>query len=84
MVFLSIKNSEGLSFPVLSSVANKDGGWSMDLANLRDEQGNPVSIEGNSMLFMPQSKNHRAFVFQEFEYGEVVFPIRLPGIRKRM
>lgn len=79
MVFLSIKNSDGLSFPVLSSVANKDGGWSMDLANLRDEQGNPVSIEGNSMLFMPQSKNHRAFVFQEFEYGEVVFPIRLPG-----
>ena len=79
MVFLFIKNPDGLSFPILSSVANKDGGWSMDLANLRDEQGNPVSIEGNSMLFMPQSKNHRAFVFQEFEYGEVVFPIRLPG-----
>ncbi|HRY74111.1 MAG TPA: fibronectin type III domain-containing protein [Candidatus Dojkabacteria bacterium] len=79
MVFLFIKDPDGLSFPILSSVANKDGGWSMDLANLRDEQGNPVSIEGNSMLFMPQSKNHRAFVFQEFEYGEVVFPIRLPG-----
>ena len=79
MVFLSIKDPDGLSFPVLSSVANKDGGWSMDLANLRDEEGNPVSIEGNIMQFMPQSKNHKAFVFQEFEYGKVVFPIRLPG-----
>lgn len=79
MVFLSIKNSDGLSFPVLSSVANKDGGWSMDLSNLRDEEGNPVSIEDNTMSFMPQSKNHKAFVFQEFEYGKVVFPIRLPG-----
>ena len=79
MVFLSIKNSEGLSFPVLSSVANKDGGWSMDLSNLRDAEGNPVSIEGNIMQFMPQSKNHKAFVFQEFEYEKVVFPIRLPG-----
>ncbi len=59
MVFLSIKNSEGLSFPVLSSVANKDGGWSMDLSNLRDAEGNPVSIEGNIMQFMPQSKNHK-------------------------
>jgi len=79
MVFLSIKNSDGLSFPVLSSVANKDGGWSMDLSNLRDVEGNPVSIEGNIMQFMPQSKNHKAFVFQEFEYEKVVFPIRLPG-----
>lgn len=79
MVFLSIKDPDGLSFPVLSSVANKDGGWSMDLANLRDEEGNPVSMEGNTMIFMPQSANHKSFVFQEFEYGGVAFPIRLPG-----
>jgi len=68
-----------MSFPLLSAVANNDGGWSIDLSNLRDEEGKPVSIGGSTMVFMPQSKNHKSFVFQEFEYGGVAFPIRLPG-----
>lgn len=79
VVFLMVKGSEGEEYPILSGVANTDGGWSIDLSNVRDGHGDTVNLDNAILVFMPQAENHKAFVFEEYEYSAVTFPIRLPG-----
>ena len=78
IVFLKVKNEDN-EYGVFSSVANNDGGWSIDLSNVRDGEGLPVNLDDSILVFMPQAENHKAFVFEEHEYWNIEYPLRLPG-----
>lgn len=78
MLFLSVYSKNGTVHPGLfSSVANKDGGWSIDLSNVRDEEGDIVVGEDTILVFMPQAENHELFIPKTHEYNTIVFPLRL-------
>jgi hypothetical protein len=71
------------NYPLLSSVSNSDGGWSIDLANIRDAQNQPVSIEGLTLEFIPQVDNAIPLnIDRSLVYKEDIFPLSLLGNRE--
>ncbi len=78
LIFLKIfKGEEDL--PYLSSVTNTDGGWTLDLANVRKGDGSVVSMDGASLEFIPQVENAKPGAAGESPYETLVFPLRLLG-----
>lgn len=71
------------NYPLLSSVSNSDGGWSIDLANIRDAQNQPVSIDGLTLEFIPQVDNAIPLnIDRSLVYKEDIFPLSLLGNRE--
>lgn len=68
---------EGKSIPTMSSVCNSDGGWSIDLSNLRDEKGEPIGIDGTALEFIPQSENSTPGATGTSLYEDTDFPLNL-------
>ena len=70
---------DGNEYPLMSAVTNKEGGWSIDLANIRDEENKPVSMEGALLEFMPQVDNAKPGSTGYALYEETSFPLKLMG-----
>jgi len=70
---------EGDEYPLMSAVTNNDGGWSIDLANVRDAENNLVSTEGILLEFIPQVGNSAPGADGVKPYKDFVFPIKLAG-----
>lgn len=64
----------------LSGVSNLDGGWSMDMANVRDEDGSLIDLsEGLVFQFSPQAENYNPVGKEKISYGEIISPLYLLG-----
>jgi len=70
---------DGVEYPPLSSVTNMDGGWAIDLANVRKEDGSIVPMQGTSLEFIPQVENTKPGAAGSSFFDEMVFPLNLLG-----
>ncbi len=70
---------DGIEYPLMSAVTNNDGGWSIDLANVRDEENNVLSLENSSFEFIPQVDNARPGSNGVVKYEDIEFPLRILG-----
>ena len=70
---------DGEQYPLMSAVTNNDGGWSIDLSNVRDEENNVLSLEGSFFEFIPQVDNARPATNGTVKYEEITFPLRILG-----
>lgn len=70
---------DGKEYPTMSAVSNTDGGWSIDLANIRTENSESVSVDGMSLEFIPQVDNAKPGASGSTLYEETEFPLRLIG-----
>ncbi len=78
LVFLTtFKNGE--KYPILSSVTNKEGGWTLDLANVRKGDGSVVSMDGASLEFIPQVENAKPGAAGSSFFEEIEFPLNIMG-----
>lgn len=79
LVFLKPLKEEASSV-ILSAVANSTGGWTMDLGNIRKEDGTPIKdLTGSTLEFVPQSKNFVPAKPTSMVAGESEYPISLIG-----
>jgi hypothetical protein len=70
---------DGMEYITMSSVTNSDGGWTIDLANVRDSDGTVVPMKGVSLEFIPQVDNAKPGASGTTLYEETEFPLKLMG-----
>lgn len=79
IVFLNVKDGDNVS-GTLSSVANSDGGWTMDLSNVRNiKDGSPINLDNAILEFVPQAEHYPAYLYQSYKYSEIKYPLYIPG-----
>ena len=70
---------EGTEYPLMSAVTNSDGGWSIDLSNVRDEDNNILAMEDTYLEFIPQVDNARPGASGTTKFESLSFPLNLMG-----
>lgn len=70
---------EGVEYPLMSSVTNIDGGWSIDLSNVRNSDGKPLDMEDTYLEFIPQVDNARPGASGTTKFEALTFPLNLMG-----
>jgi len=70
---------EGTEYPLMSAVTNSNGGWSIDLANVRDEDNNILAMEDTYLEFIPQVDNARPGASGTTKFEKLSFPLDLMG-----
>jgi hypothetical protein len=79
IVFLNVKDGDNVS-GTLSSVANSDGGWTMDLSNVRNiKDSSPINLDNAILEFVPQAEHYPAYLYQSYKYSEIKYPLYIPG-----
>lgn len=78
MVFL-VAETNGNKYEVLSSVVNMNGGWSIDLSNVRDLDGKLVDLKGTDLEFIAQAENFPAYPDGLLKYSTLALPLHLVG-----
>lgn len=69
----------GVEYPLMSAVTNSDGGWSIDLANVRDSKNNILAMEDTYLEFIPQVDNARPGASGTTRFEKLSFPLNLMG-----
>ncbi len=78
MFLLAKKNGEVLGY--FSGVANSDGGWSIDMGNIRDVDGKIVEDTENIELeFIPQTENFLPANRKIVSFSDAEFPLLMVG-----
>jgi len=70
---------EGDEYPLMSAVTNNDGGWSIDLSNVRGVDGSPLELANTYLEFIPQVDNAKPGSSGTTKYENLVFPLDLMG-----
>lgn len=70
---------DDIEYPLMSAVSNSDGGWSIDLSNVRGNDGKPITIDGASIEFIPQVENKKPGASGKSHFEDTIFPVRLLG-----
>lgn len=79
IVFLNVKDEDNVS-GTLSSVANSDGGWTIDLGNVRNiKDSSPINLDNAILEFVPQAEHYPAYLYQSYKYSEIKYPLYIPG-----
>lgn len=69
----------GIEYPLMSAVCNSDGGWSIDLANVRENDGTSLGMEDTYLEFIPQVDNTRPGASGTTKFENLEFPLDLMG-----
>ena len=78
MFLLAKRDDEVLGY--FSGVANNDGGWSIDMGNIRDAKGNVIKeTEGIELEFIPQTENFLPANRKKVFLSDVEFPLLMVG-----
>ena len=78
MFLLAKRDDEVLGY--FSGVANNDGGWSIDMGNIRDAKGNVIKeTEGIELEFIPQTENFLPANRKKVSLSDVEFPLLMVG-----
>ncbi|HKM20352.1 MAG TPA: fibronectin type III domain-containing protein [Candidatus Dojkabacteria bacterium] len=78
IIFLRVKKGEQ-TFPLLSGVSNSDGGWTIDIGNIRNEDGSIVKPEDLVLTFVPQAENHIPANRRTVNAKDAEYPLFLLG-----
>lgn len=78
LIFLRTFKS-GDEYPLMSAVTNIDGGWSIDLSNVRNSDGKPLDMEDTYLEFIPQVDNARPGASGTTKFEALTFPLNLMG-----
>lgn len=70
---------EGAEYPTMSSVVNADGGWTIDLSNIRESNGESLNMEDTYLEFIPQVDNTRPGASGTTKFEALKFPLNLMG-----
>lgn len=78
MYLVAKKDNQILDY--FSGVANSDGGWSIDMGNIRDKEGNVIKVtDGIELEFIPQAENFLPANRKNVPLSEVEFPLLMVG-----
>lgn len=78
IIFLQAFKEEE-EYGLMSAACNSDGGWSIDLGNLRDANNDLVEMSGTHLEFIPQVENAQPGASGARSYNSLKFPLSIMG-----